>query len=725
MWTIKKQRLFPPARPESGYSLIEIAISMMIVGVLLAGGASAYNVYKKDQVITVTSRNVASMTEAINSYRALYGTYPCPAPIDAPRNSPNYGKPDCATATAPGTCSNGICIQRSPDPLKGNVRIGALPFRILNIDDEETYDGYGSRLYYAVTENLTVLATYKETGGGIDLINDSGVSVVNPAASIRYLIFSTGANQAGGYSRDGVEIQPCIPSQKDGSNCDFNQVDAVFRTARPTTVDNNNHFDDIIQPYIKSEPPLWKRTETNPDNIEDLSPQNIGISVQTPGSDLVVSGNVVSRTDGSALGNLLTTRLCSTGGTNCFEPKNISGDISTGTPGNGPSGPNPVAGDGMKCDSPYEYMVGIKNAGPDCAPVVTKCPSPKVVQGVDAAGNLICSDVLSGCTSKNITVCGMFITLPASASGVSIGTHTGYPGAVTGTPTVGINRAYRFTCNNGLWHDDITNAPGPINYYFLHDSNPSSYPWVGDCTCTPSVTSVGGISCGLGYTGTYTSTTTTTCAPFVVRTVTSNFSTACTCAGNAGNNFTACVAPRTGPGITTPWTQTCVGNVLQPKVFGVSTGSCTCTVLPDIPRSVACPVNFVTGSKTYNKPFNTTTCAYDPEVLVSDPCVCASDTRTTHPPRTDCPACSAGDRDLVMSRGGPLCNFTIVDSDTPNACIPQSFTWQTVSTLLYSAPFVAVPTAGSSCACGAPSPQNCKIRLGSTDYVYSCSCQPH
>src|SRR5687768_8837935 len=121
MRTVKKKSIKGFSTKEAGYNLIQICIAMLVVGVLLSAGASAYNIYKRDRVVTATTQNVAAMTEAINGYRAVYGTYPCPAPLNVSRQDPNYGNPtDCSdTSVAPGNCGGGICVQRSTRTVLG------------------------------------------------------------------------------------------------------------------------------------------------------------------------------------------------------------------------------------------------------------------------------------------------------------------------------------------------------------------------------------------------------------------------------------------------------------------------------------------------------------------------------------------------------------------------------------------------------------------------------
>lgn len=107
-------------RINAGYTLIELAIVLTVVGLLLAGAGTAYALYIKNKAITETATNTNLMIDAISNYFIQNGRYPCPARLDAKRTDADYGLPanldaNCAddTSIPVGTCSGGICIEES------------------------------------------------------------------------------------------------------------------------------------------------------------------------------------------------------------------------------------------------------------------------------------------------------------------------------------------------------------------------------------------------------------------------------------------------------------------------------------------------------------------------------------------------------------------------------------------------------------------------------------
>lgn len=79
----------------SGYTLIELAIVLVAVGLMLSIGAGIYNVYLKQKEIKDTQLNVRVVSNALADFKGRNGRYPCPAPLNAPRTDPNYGRSQC------------------------------------------------------------------------------------------------------------------------------------------------------------------------------------------------------------------------------------------------------------------------------------------------------------------------------------------------------------------------------------------------------------------------------------------------------------------------------------------------------------------------------------------------------------------------------------------------------------------------------------------------------
>ncbi len=120
----RKLPLSGSGRNVCGFTLIEVAISMMILGVIMASGLSAYQVYRQKQEMTKTTQVVQTVNQALQTFKSNFGRYPCPAPILEPRNSANYGREvKCdgfvaGNAVAPPNPPN---FFPAPPPLPANV----------------------------------------------------------------------------------------------------------------------------------------------------------------------------------------------------------------------------------------------------------------------------------------------------------------------------------------------------------------------------------------------------------------------------------------------------------------------------------------------------------------------------------------------------------------------------------------------------------------------------
>jgi prepilin-type N-terminal cleavage/methylation domain-containing protein len=103
------------AAPErgGGYTLIEFAVVMIILGVIAASFFPMETIYIKQKAIRDTQLNLNSISNAIGDFRAQHGRYPCPSSLTADRGDPAFGFEDCSdkSGQAFGDCSGGICIQ--------------------------------------------------------------------------------------------------------------------------------------------------------------------------------------------------------------------------------------------------------------------------------------------------------------------------------------------------------------------------------------------------------------------------------------------------------------------------------------------------------------------------------------------------------------------------------------------------------------------------------------
>lgn len=246
---------------ERGSSLIGLCILIIALGAILTGGIVLYDNYKLVTSDQETVDKNLMITTAINDFVFRNNRYPCAAPLNAPMDSPNYGREDAANdcnapayylgfrAPNPGnpiTNANlggiyitpgdirpavpavpanpplqPVAIPARPPLPTGNIIIGALPTRDLNLSDDMMYDGYGKRFIYAVTADMaTPGADVTEDLGGITIQDEAGNSLSDIPGHVIYSFFSPAIDNRGAFSSDGVLIANCNTGAQAGDNCD-------------------------------------------------------------------------------------------------------------------------------------------------------------------------------------------------------------------------------------------------------------------------------------------------------------------------------------------------------------------------------------------------------------------------------------------------------------------------------------------------------------------------
>ena len=755
-----------------GYNLVMTSIALLVIGVILVTGMQAYAIYTKKQDSIRTQQVVANAVSKIQTFKETFGRYPCPSSLNAARSSATYGVEDCTTVITADTCSGGICATtgRTIAAIAQPIRIGAIPFRLLQIEEKDVYDAYGSRLVYAMSTNQGSTATFADNIGAIGMVDETGQNLITPADTVDYVIISHGPNKRGGYTRDGVTSIACVAGDLETKNC-INMASppvspTKFASSQAYLAGTASNFDDTIEYFSSNATARWRRTNSNPDDIQTVSNSNVSVGTTTPAVTLDIAQNAATAAV-PGVGNtwngslrmvgtnpagisygINTDRICDQNGANCFKPENFAAASGIG--------PCPAG----------EYMIGLKGNGtdvvPECAPIRVYCTPPNVLTGVDAiTGAPKCAAVSSNCLLSNVQICAAtfasFNVKSSNEGGITNPTPTSQkavPDAGAGVHNSNYNiydpgsyvpnRAYaEFRCNNGDWIK-TGNQGG------LCSCVPTPPP---ASTCVagapPSPTCTGSGACAGFATG-------ATVIPYTFDPVACGWVGGvaaigtCTCPAPGASPATVACGPGYNTGSSIPgWTWDPNPAVCN---WGANPSTCACNPAAEVPptfngatrpgpATIACNAlpGFAghTGIATEIQRFNGTagSCAWLFDSWDTSACACDG-TPFSEPGVSTCNfACQT---ETVAAKnwyhyGAPGCT-KIFDYSDPSTCAPRNFAWQPD---VASPPLTGQPGHGPI-AKGSACNTNCMTTnvVGSTGAcwepdtpsgfkIYSCICQPN
>lgn len=482
---------------EAGYTLLEIAIVIIALGVLVTAAVPIYNIYMKEKDAQTTRDRKSDIYYALIDYKKRMTKYPCPASLTAVNGDHNYGVEACpADSLAAGSCEDGLCMEEGPARITlenpdgtstvttTRVIRGAVPFRALGLSESKSYDGYGNRFYYVVTQRLTNATLFNENHGGIQIIDSAGNIVTNRtdgAGSAHFFLVSGGEHASGYYGRQGRMNGTCDTSTLEGENCDRTSR-AVYRVSRQSAAGSNQDFDDFASYNALREPVLWRYVENGGKDVVDRSRDAVGIGrVPEDGEKVAVAGTAQSRNSASG------RYYCMDNGNYCVDAY-LFGK---------PSDKAPITG--KKCPDD-EYMVGFQGkldpaSGKTIGDIVCKkivqikCPDGGYLKGFDNKGVMICETpekIMKSCPATKKPLCSVSRNLLQSVHGR--------------VRTISFETTSQiWRCNDGVWELS------------------SSF---GSCVCTPRTLppKEDTARCrNQGMTGSYVTQEVQTCAPFTVK----------------------------------------------------------------------------------------------------------------------------------------------------------------------------------------------------------------
>lgn len=278
-----------------GFTLVEIAFVIVILGLLLAMIAGVAAALVGQQRREVTRQRLAGVETAIALFVSQNRRLPCPADGRIAGNAADAG----VERGGPGGC---LVVVGTPD----SQTHGVVPWRSLGLAEADVTDGWGSRLTYRVAPELVSTnamdLTACDPGGsdpaaaplascnsacstpnfpgsctppanytrfkGLGIRNlASATLIMEPAPALpatstgaAYVAISHGENRQGAYSnegllQDGTPVSGTLEAANNAANAAF--VNATSGTANPfiddfpSYAEGTGHFDDtLLRPSI-------------------------------------------------------------------------------------------------------------------------------------------------------------------------------------------------------------------------------------------------------------------------------------------------------------------------------------------------------------------------------------------------------------------------------------------------------------------------------------------
>lgn len=408
-------------KQNSGFTLIEMAVVVIIVGLIIAAALPSLITYKTTRDFYRTQQNLQLAHDALREYFGLFGRYPCPADPTVSYDDPDFGleAPDCKGATTdpcPGglVCTNVGTRDANNDGTNDIIFIGALPSRTLadsarfsGFEIADGKDGYLTQFTYAVTESMaltsnTVTRPANIQLGAITVRDEFARDIVEPAGSAHYVVVSHGDNSRGAYNLEGNQVGDCDVNTLYASlpgppppvpdidvagvpgidieleNCDDD--DGRFISGLQTYVPGDSYYDDQLVFNARTATSLWRQSSFNPDHLYNTNFGNVGIGTDTPVEKLDIEGTLRAITSVTS-----ENGFCDEAdNTECLQPEALGGTTM------------------IRCGS-GEVATGIEANNLVCAPLFTPgitfstCPVPGTfvtgfsINGLTNTATLVCA----------------------------------------------------------------------------------------------------------------------------------------------------------------------------------------------------------------------------------------------------------------------------------------------------------------------------------------------
>lgn len=143
-----------PVKPSAGFTLVEVAVSLLIAGILGVGALYILNKAEQRENYYTTLDRMDVVVKALATYVDSAGRLPCPADPGVADVTFGWEWGVGGATIAGGRPTPSPTCQTWDDPTAAGVvskNIGIVPFLTLGLQDKDVRDGWGNYFTYAVS----------------------------------------------------------------------------------------------------------------------------------------------------------------------------------------------------------------------------------------------------------------------------------------------------------------------------------------------------------------------------------------------------------------------------------------------------------------------------------------------------------------------------------------------------------------------------------------------
>lgn len=221
---------------EAGFSLVELAIAVVIIGIMMTMGLAAMNAARTNQAYSTTIQKEATIKQALINYLRSNSRLPCP---DTDFTAPD-GKENRATAGDTTTACS--------------AQFGIVPYVTLGLPRDAAQDGWSDFFSYQVSNtgtntDWTRTANFYSGNSGLITVNtrtSTGTSSTL-ATGVVAVIVSHGPNGLGAYTIGGTRNTMPASTTDEYLNADGGGGTTFYqRDATTSDTATGGAFDDIV-----------------------------------------------------------------------------------------------------------------------------------------------------------------------------------------------------------------------------------------------------------------------------------------------------------------------------------------------------------------------------------------------------------------------------------------------------------------------------------------------